>query len=165
MIAEKLERLAARIRRRQKDSSSGLDDQLKCLEATLDAMLIATDNDLVLPSKHRLAPVVKDRSARQAMMPTVKTRKVRAGDPAYGGGQTSGGKAKKAKLSKAPKAPLPEISSSLQPLHLQLTPLLTPPIQLPYSTAYQPTTSTVPPQPYSYPPGLYQAWPHPVDRT
>ena len=91
-VAEKLERLAARLRRpRKKDATL---PSLLDLEDALNQMLLDTDNGLVLPSAQHFAPVVKD-SARAAMMPGVKTRSKRAGDPAYGAGANSGGKAKK----------------------------------------------------------------------
>jgi hypothetical protein len=168
VIAEKLERLAARLRIRRKDPSDDSLHGLEDLEATLDAMLVTTDDNAVLPSRQQLAPVVKGPSARQVMMPRVKTRKAPAGDPAYGGGQASGSKAKKTKLSKAPTAPLPEIPNFS-------TPLLTPTqshshYQSTYSSPYyQPTTSMAVPQaPQHYPnaySGLYPAWPHPTDRS
>ncbi|KAJ7818247.1 hypothetical protein B0H13DRAFT_1922384 [Mycena leptocephala] len=99
-VVEKLEHLAARLRRpRKKDSQlSYLGD----LEAAVDAMLLETDNGTVLPKAQYLAPNKSSSWAqtREAMMPDVKTKKKPAGDPSYGAGVNSGSKAKKAKLEK-----------------------------------------------------------------
>jgi hypothetical protein len=97
VMAEKLERLAARLRRpRVKDSQPGALDQL---EAVLDAMLLDTDNSNVLPSAVHLPPNKSSSWAQTqaSMMPGVKTKRKRVGDPAYGAGASSGNKAPKLK--------------------------------------------------------------------
>ncbi|KAJ7740660.1 hypothetical protein DFH07DRAFT_965212 [Mycena maculata] len=90
---------------------TGLSD----LEDALDEMLHQTDNGTVLPSTQRLAPVVKDPTARDTMMPKVKTRPLRTGDPKYGGGAASGSKAAKnpkKKKSTPAQVPLPSIPAA-----------------------------------------------------
>lgn len=96
LVAEKLERLAARLRRpRKKDIN--LPSSLPELEAALDAMLLDTDNGSVLPSSQYLQPNASSAWAKtkKSMMPGIKTKRKPAGDPAYGAGASSGGKAKK----------------------------------------------------------------------
>ncbi|KAJ7812682.1 hypothetical protein B0H13DRAFT_1926036 [Mycena leptocephala] len=80
-MAEKLERLAARLRRpRAKDSQPGALDQL---EAVLDAMLLDTDNGNVLPSAVHLPPNKSSSWAQThaSMMPGVKTKRKPLGIP------------------------------------------------------------------------------------
>lgn len=69
------------------------------LEANLDRMLVITDNGSVLPSAHHLDPNTSMGWAKtkSAMMPGIKTKKQRAGDPAYGAGASSGSKAARAR--------------------------------------------------------------------
>jgi hypothetical protein len=97
VMEEKLECLAARLRRPwAKDSQPGALDQL---EAVLDAMLLDTDNRNVLPSAVHLPPNKSSSWAQThaSMMPGVKTKRKPLGDPAYGGGASSGNKAPKLK--------------------------------------------------------------------
>jgi hypothetical protein len=75
-IVEKLERVAARLRRPRKTAVPN--DALATLSTALDSMLLATDDSRVLPSAQHLAPVVKDATARQSMMPKVKTKRAAA---------------------------------------------------------------------------------------
>ncbi|KAJ7908523.1 hypothetical protein B0H13DRAFT_1878555 [Mycena leptocephala] len=154
VVAEKLERLAARLRRPNKIASPSLVD----LEEAVDAMLLATDHLAVLPSTQYFAPVVKQSSARQAMLPGIKTRRARAGDKAYGAGAGSGAlakpdakaaktakKAKKAKTATTPLPPVPPASDAQQqqpsavyyPAHFN-------PFYYPaqYQLPYYPATST-----------------------
>ncbi|KAJ7864303.1 hypothetical protein B0H14DRAFT_3604321 [Mycena olivaceomarginata] len=114
-VTEKLERLAARLRMpRMKSKTDTLcfDE----LQEALDEMLRRTDNGSVLPSAKLFAPVIKPSTARQMMLPKVKTRRVRAGDPAYGAGASSGSlaksSAKKAKTMDPPRVPLPPMPST-----------------------------------------------------
>ena len=154
LVAEKLERLASRLRHpRKKNRSVDLTDlsALPDLEAALDAMMIATDNGgSVLPSAKHLAPVVKDSTARQQMMPNVKTRRVPTGDVSYGAGASSGNKArapnKKARMEKSTPSSTP--SSSSAPASTALNP-----------TQPQPHPIYYPPHPYP-PHGSYSAIPH-----
>ncbi|KAF7371998.1 SWIM-type domain-containing protein [Mycena venus] len=90
VIAEKLERLASRLRRPQKKDETT--PALAILEDALDEMLLATETSSVLPAAQHLAPAV---NARSVMMPGIKTKRTRAGDKAYGAGASSGSKAKK----------------------------------------------------------------------
>ncbi|KAJ7149604.1 hypothetical protein C8R46DRAFT_1358681 [Mycena filopes] len=144
VVMDKLDRLGARLRGRGRSAPS-LSGRPQELEAAVDALLLETDADSVLPSAQRLPPVVKDRSARQAMMPEVKTRKKPAGDSAYGGGVSSGSKAKKAKL-KATSPVLPSTSTPQpRPTAPALINLLL--MQLPPQTAF----AYYPPHPYPYP--------------
>ncbi|KAJ6552240.1 hypothetical protein DFH09DRAFT_1038848 [Mycena vulgaris] len=109
-IATKLELLAARLRRRKDDSNL---PALPELEAALGAMILATDTSTVLPSARRLAPVVKDPTARQTMMPRVKTRNAAPGDPSYGGGANSGSKVKKTSAKSGTQLPPPASQPTL----------------------------------------------------
>ncbi|KAJ7832372.1 hypothetical protein B0H13DRAFT_1654230 [Mycena leptocephala] len=162
VIAQKLEHVAARLRRPRK--TAVLDDALANLEATLDTMLLTTDDSQVLPSAQRLAPVVKDTTARQSMMPRVKTRRPPAGDPAYGGGSSSGLKAKK-----APSQPSQRCPAVAPPLPAPLLPQIPASssneqhryhYSLPYSLPYQPTTTapSYSPQPHAQ---YLSTYPHP----
>jgi hypothetical protein len=92
LLAEKMELLAARLRRSGRKGTSSLPN----LEAALDAMLIETDNSGVLPSSIHVAPSATSgwQETRKSMMPAVKMKRKAAGDAAYGGGASSGGKAK-----------------------------------------------------------------------
>ncbi|KAF7371682.1 hypothetical protein MVEN_00024400 [Mycena venus] len=113
LMAEKLERLAARLRRpRTKESDL---PSLSHLGELVDGMLLATDNSNVLPSTQHVEPNVNDwrvTQGRMRVLPNPKTRAKPAGDPHYGGGAASGSKAaKKAKkkLEPAPAIPPPSI--------------------------------------------------------
>jgi hypothetical protein len=66
-------------------------------------MLLETDNSGVLPSAQYIDPNQKSawRQTREAMMPGVKTKRQRAGDPSYGAGASSGSKVPKTKKNKA----------------------------------------------------------------
>jgi hypothetical protein len=93
-LAEKLERLAARLRRpRQKNSAL---TSMADLEYALDTMLTETDNSSVPTSSQHIEPNTKTlfKQTLNAMMPGIKTRRVPAGDCAYGAGASSGGKAR-----------------------------------------------------------------------
>ncbi|KAJ6481444.1 hypothetical protein C8R47DRAFT_1322133, partial [Mycena vitilis] len=142
------------------------------LENSLQAMLLATDGIAVLPSAQRLAPVVKNATARETMLPKVKTRHVRAGDPAYGGGASSVSFAskkgsKKARLTQTPTtSALPQIPVHHAPPQLayvpqqqqQFYPFYYPPPGPHYYHA-QPATPGPPAavRPYPYPPPLFVA--------
>ncbi|KAF7372423.1 SWIM-type domain-containing protein [Mycena venus] len=147
VIAEKLERLAARLRRPCKNDETN--PTLAVLEDTLDTMLLATDTSCVLPAAQHFAPAVKD-NARSAMMPGIKTKRTRAGDKAYGAGASSGSKAKKVSTrSKATAThPVPSIPSTIPPTTL---PQLQPP-SYPFAY-YSPAPANYPPAPYVYPAG------------
>jgi hypothetical protein len=100
-LAEKLERLAARLRR---PSSKTSDPAVVSLEPGLDAALVATDTGAVLPSATFVAP--NDKSSWQKtkgqMLPRTKIKRRKGGDnvdAAYGAGGSSGLKAKDAKLT------------------------------------------------------------------
>ncbi|KAJ7889204.1 hypothetical protein B0H13DRAFT_2341655 [Mycena leptocephala] len=138
VVAEKLERLGARLCARRRNTPN-LSDRLKDLEAAVDAMLLETDGDSVLPSTQRLPP------ARQSMLPDVKTRKTPVGDPSYGGGASSGSKAKKAKKTPTPLPDIPSRQTTIPPL-LQYPPLLMYPTAPPqYVLPHYPQ----PPHPYA----------------
>ncbi|KAJ6592498.1 hypothetical protein B0H19DRAFT_921216 [Mycena capillaripes] len=96
LLAEKLETLAARLRRpRTKESDL---PSLSNLNTHLADMLKATDTGTVLPSAQYLRPNIKNLTQRAArVMPRVKRKAQKTGDPAYGGGASSGLKAKKVK--------------------------------------------------------------------
>lgn len=98
MYAEKLERLAARLRRtRRKQTFTSLDD----LATALDAMLLETDDSNVLPASQHVKPGSSSfKQTLEAMMPGIKTKRKPAGDPAYGAGASSGSKAKSTKPSR-----------------------------------------------------------------
>ncbi|KAJ7161196.1 hypothetical protein C8R46DRAFT_905421 [Mycena filopes] len=115
VVAEKMERLAARLRQSSQLEPPPLDE----LEAALDSMLIATEGRSVLPAITQFAPVVKPPTARATMMPGVKTKRARPGDKAYGGGAKSGSLANK--KSKPPPVVVPSVptvaaSTSAPPL-------------------------------------------------
>ncbi|KAJ7774373.1 hypothetical protein B0H14DRAFT_2632053 [Mycena olivaceomarginata] len=90
------------------------------LEQALDTIILATDGSSVLPTAQHLAPVVKGPSARQSMMPNIKTRCTPAGDRSYGAGSSSGLKAKKepsssrrsSKCAPPPCTPAPAVPTS-----------------------------------------------------
>ncbi|KAF7372137.1 hypothetical protein MVEN_00072600 [Mycena venus] len=135
VIAEKLERLASRLRRpRKKDETT---PALAILEDALDEMLLATETSSVLPAAQHLAPAI---NARSVMMPGIKTKCTRAGDNAYGAGASSGSKAKKeTKKSKTMSIhPAPSIPSTNLPA----------PIPAP---AAPPIVAPTPPQPFPSP--------------
>lgn len=98
VLAEKLETLAARLcRPRTKESDL---PTLSTFEGHLQDMLNATDTGAVLPSAQYVKPNVngwRQTQKSMAVMPRVKTKARKAGDPAYGGGASSGSKVKRAK--------------------------------------------------------------------
>lgn len=91
-MADKLERLAARLCR----LVTLLPDAVLELEAHLDEALSSTIDMKLLPPSQHIPPNLKGwKETSAAMMPSKKTKRKRAGDPAYGGGQTSGKKVKR----------------------------------------------------------------------
>ncbi|KAJ7301548.1 hypothetical protein DFH08DRAFT_906697 [Mycena albidolilacea] len=95
LLAEKLELLAARLRKCRKKDQNFV--SMQDLAAALDASLKDTDDSGVLPSSTYVAPNSGSgwRATAAAMMPGIKRKKGPAGDKAYGGGASSGGKAPK----------------------------------------------------------------------
>ncbi|KAJ7701051.1 hypothetical protein B0H16DRAFT_1250899, partial [Mycena metata] len=93
-LAEKLEILAARLRHPRRQNNF---PDLLPLEQALDDVLAATDRSSVLPTSQRLPPNQSTAwsKTKNDMMPAIKTKRQKAGDPAYGGGASSGGKAPK----------------------------------------------------------------------
>ncbi|KAJ7092324.1 hypothetical protein B0H15DRAFT_905686 [Mycena belliarum] len=94
LLAEKLERLAARLRQ-----SKGSFPSFEELEAVVDSMMENSDDGgaMILPVSQRLPPNLKTwHHTHAAMMPGIKRRRKRVGD-AYGGGANSGNLAKKSK--------------------------------------------------------------------
>ncbi|KAJ6480904.1 hypothetical protein C8R45DRAFT_831736, partial [Mycena sanguinolenta] len=150
-IAEQLERLAARFRRGpNRITTDALD--LDSLQACLDDMLQATSGSSMLPPARAFAPVVKPPTARETMLPKVKTRCAPAGDPSYGGSTTSGSLAKpdargrkptkKAKTATVPLPTIPpaatsDITPRTQPFYLPPYPAA-PSHQAAYSQAAYP---------------------------
>ncbi|KAJ7867319.1 hypothetical protein B0H13DRAFT_2351978 [Mycena leptocephala] len=99
VVAEKLEKLAARLRRpRTKETDL---PSLSMFATQLDDMLDATDTGTILPAPQYVKPNVNGwRQTQKAMlvMPAVKTKaKKRVGDPSYGGDESSGSKVKRVK--------------------------------------------------------------------
>ncbi|KAJ7617818.1 hypothetical protein FB45DRAFT_702941, partial [Roridomyces roridus] len=93
VLAERMEVLAARLRKcRRKELES-----LPALQEALDAMYLETDSSGVMPSAGYVAPNVSSgwKETEKAIVPGVKTKKRKVGDPAYGAGSSSGLKAKK----------------------------------------------------------------------
>jgi hypothetical protein len=92
-LAAKLETAAARLRKTgQKELNS-----LTNLEATLDAILLETDNSSVLPSSSHISSSSCWRDTLQAMLPNRKPGQkhhASVADKAYGAGASSGRKAK-----------------------------------------------------------------------
>jgi hypothetical protein len=101
ILAEKLERLAARLRR-PRTKESDLPD-LPNFNQLIDGMLLATDNGLILPSAQQVPPKTNGwRQTQTAMrvLPNVKTRPKPVDsnrDLHYGGGAKSGSKVKPSK--------------------------------------------------------------------
>jgi hypothetical protein len=89
-VAEKFERFVARFR------LHGTLEQAKRLDAWIDHELSLDATTLsLLPIKQKLSPRLNSWPETQAaMMPAKKTRPKRAGDQAYGAGESSGKKAK-----------------------------------------------------------------------
>ncbi|KAJ7779821.1 hypothetical protein B0H16DRAFT_1359575 [Mycena metata] len=115
-LAQKMELLVARFRK-----TATITHPLDKLATAVDTMLLATNDNAVLPAAQRLAPVVKGPSARETMMPKVKTRSKQSSnntDKAYGGGAASGSlaKSKKARTATA-SSPLllPDLPSTASP--------------------------------------------------
>ncbi|KAJ7776714.1 hypothetical protein B0H14DRAFT_2631628 [Mycena olivaceomarginata] len=114
-VTEKLECLVAHLcmpRMKTKTDTLCFDE----LQEALDKMLRRTDNGSVLPSAKLFAPVIKPSTTRQMTLPKAKTWRIRAGDPAYGAGASSGSLAKsstkKAKMMDPPHIPLPPMPST-----------------------------------------------------
>ncbi|KAJ7618345.1 hypothetical protein DFH06DRAFT_1342620 [Mycena polygramma] len=151
VLAEKLERLAARLRRPLKKDSDAL--SFTDLETALDATLRDTDNGAVLPSSQYLPPNKSSSwsQTQQAMLPGIKMKKKPAGDPSYGAGASSGAKAKD-KKSGAKKDKSVKTTTSPQPQPSQ-GPSTAPPLLAPKPTMHypQPTFPTPSyPQPFAY---------------
>ena len=93
-LARKLETLAGRLRQ----SSTAPPVSVLGLKKDLDTALVDVFSGLLLPQVVRIPPNIKCWTETQAvMMPAKKGRRKRAGDDAYGAGENSGKKAKKAK--------------------------------------------------------------------
>ncbi|KAJ7743737.1 hypothetical protein DFH07DRAFT_711389, partial [Mycena maculata] len=96
VVAEKLERLAARLWHLSTKEPIEL---LPCLDQLADQMLAATDKGSVLPAAHHVEPHTKpwrETALSMGVLPKPKTRArpIDANrDPHYGGGASSGGKA------------------------------------------------------------------------
>jgi hypothetical protein len=94
-LVEKFDRRTARLRQlcKKKDTTLGF---LPALEAALDALLLETDSGSVLPHAQHLKPNMSSqwKKTHKSMMPGVKMKRKLAGDPSYGAGASSGGKAK-----------------------------------------------------------------------
>ncbi|KAJ7247685.1 hypothetical protein C8J57DRAFT_1522674 [Mycena rebaudengoi] len=150
IVAEKLERAAARLRRPGKTPI--VDEALAALGSAVNAILL-NNNSSVLPAARRLPPVVNDPSAWQSMMPNVKTRRVKAGDKAYGAGVTSGSKAKDKPTGR--KTHKPEAPSQQQQI------LTSMPVAMEHrhQPAY-PATTPLPIMQYHYPPHFTYYIPH-----
>ncbi|KAJ7890902.1 hypothetical protein B0H14DRAFT_2561023 [Mycena olivaceomarginata] len=125
------------------------------------AMLLETDNSDVLPCSRQVPSSSGWDTTQKAMMPGIKLKRKKAGDPAYGGGANSGAKArKKSKSASGPSATIPPSSivevqhpTAPPPLYLPppssivevLHPTAPPPLYLPArSTAYDLSMSTTP---------------------
>lgn len=98
LVAEKLERLAARLRHLSTKEPVEL---LPRFDQLVDEMLLATDNGSVLPAAYHVEPNTKpwrETAASMGVLPKPKTRARPMDankDPHYGGGASSGGKAVK----------------------------------------------------------------------
>ncbi|KAJ7749398.1 hypothetical protein B0H16DRAFT_1551332 [Mycena metata] len=151
ILAEKLERLAARLRRpRAKDPGF---PSFSDFHDIVDNMLAGTDDSTILPSAQHVGPNANGwRQTQEAMgvLPKVKTRMRKAGDAAYGGGATSGSKAKKAKNNEQP------------PILTPTLPVAPPPASLPPSGPPQ-SAMLLPAYPYYYYPNIpyYHSYPQP----
>ncbi|KAF8201881.1 hypothetical protein K438DRAFT_1758150 [Mycena galopus ATCC 62051] len=86
LVAEKVERVAARIRRSRQKGVYGMQE----LVAICDSILKQTDDSDVLPA----SSYVPANSNSGKMMPKVKTKAKRGDKDAYGAGKASGGKTK-----------------------------------------------------------------------
>ncbi|KAJ7271951.1 hypothetical protein B0H12DRAFT_1067032 [Mycena haematopus] len=125
-LAQKMETLAARFRRsRRKEQQFSVAN----LEHALDTLLLQTDNCSVLPASTHAPATSNWKVTQAAMMPGIKTKRKRAGDPAYGAGASSGSKRVKSPSQSAsgPPATAPPI--------LAAPPLALPQVQPPPATA------------------------------
>ncbi|KAF8177955.1 hypothetical protein K438DRAFT_2180632 [Mycena galopus ATCC 62051] len=95
-LVEKFDRSTARLRQLCKKKKEPVLGSLPALEAALDAWLLETDSSSVLPNAQHLEPNMLSqwKKTHKGMMPGVKTKRKPAGDPSYGAGARSGGKAK-----------------------------------------------------------------------
>ncbi|KAF8148551.1 hypothetical protein K438DRAFT_2087209 [Mycena galopus ATCC 62051] len=95
-LVEKFDRSTARLRQLCKKKKEPVLGSLPALEAALDALLLETDSGSVLPNAQHLEPNMSSqwKKTHKGMMPGVKTKRKPAGDPSYGAGASSGGKAK-----------------------------------------------------------------------
>ncbi|KAJ7712893.1 hypothetical protein B0H16DRAFT_1479067 [Mycena metata] len=93
-LAEKLEILAAQLRHPWRQNNF---PDLCPLKQALDNILAATDQSSVLPTSQQLPPNQSTAwsKTKNNMMPAIKTKRQKAGDPVYGGGESSGSKAPK----------------------------------------------------------------------
>ena len=136
-VAEKLERFVVHFR------LHGTPDQAKRLDAWIDHELSLEATTLsLLPTKQKLSPRLNSWPETQAaMMPAKKTRPKRAGDQAYGAGESSG---KKAKLLPKPVAaesgPLVNTHPIANSTQAQVLPANDPHIQIP-APPHPPSTS------------------------
>ncbi|KAJ7347674.1 hypothetical protein DFH08DRAFT_960107 [Mycena albidolilacea] len=158
-LAEKLERLAARLRRRQKNT---LLASLTDLEDALDAMLQETDDGSVLLSSQHIQPNTKVlfKHTLNAMMPGIKTKRAPAGDRSYGAGASSGSKAgpkqPRQKPDTVPLPPVPPLPTTVPLSTIPPLPSATYPGWVPPAPAhYMLTTPHVMYPPYTYTPTAY----------
>ncbi|KAK7016693.1 hypothetical protein R3P38DRAFT_3361318 [Favolaschia claudopus] len=144
-VAEKLERLAGRLRHRKKAT---IPPSLPVLEAAVDALLLETDSGGVLPSAQDLPPNISSgwKSTQRAMMPGIKTKRIPAGDPSYGAGASSGSKA----IAKQKKAVTKKATQSTQPPSLPVPAAIPPVLSVP---------GNAPPFPTAYPSPLHYPLP------
>ncbi|KAF8214307.1 hypothetical protein K438DRAFT_2149586, partial [Mycena galopus ATCC 62051] len=149
VLAEKLELLAARLRKCRKRDENFV--SMQDLVAALDASLKDTDDSGVLPSSTYVAPNSGSgwRATAAAMMPGIKRKKEPAGDKAYGAGASSGGKApKRRKEISTDTIPVPYTT----PIPVQQAPAL--PVASSSSDGFRTNSATV----QNCPPGVH---PHP----
>jgi hypothetical protein len=89
VLLEQMEVLVARFRRsRQADFPS-----IPMLTNAVAAMLLETDNSDALPCSRHVPSSSGWDTTQKAMMPGIKLKRKKAGDPAYAGGANSGAKA------------------------------------------------------------------------
>lgn len=97
-IIMKLERFTARLRALECDEDSQ-PISLTDLSRMLDRALSFTPSHVaaVLPVHQRVPPNSRSWNETKTMMPSIKTRRKRVGDPAYGAGERSGKRARELK--------------------------------------------------------------------
>ncbi|KAJ7767382.1 hypothetical protein DFH07DRAFT_769505 [Mycena maculata] len=157
VVAEKLERLAARLRHLSTKEPVEL---LPRLDQLADQMLVATDKGSVLPAAHHVEPHTKpwrETALSMGVLPKPKTRArpIDANrDPHYGGGTSSGGKAIKRprKNGVPPSLPPPALSipSTGSPLPPPPPSHASPHIPYQYYPPYYPQPTSIVPHHYSY---------------